>query len=204
MFWKSLLTGFGLVTLVTSYGVAQNAGTLKDAKTFTTIPDRTERSRALFLEAAKVITHPRCMNCHPADDRPRQGNDMHLHTPPATRGAAGLGIGGNTCQACHTENNYTLLESSASLRSIPGHPRWSLAPIEMAWQGRSLTEICQQIKDPKRNGNKTLEMLHEHMAHDELVGWGWNPGTGRDPAPGDQKIFGELVKAWIDTGAECP
>jgi hypothetical protein len=74
----------------------------------------------------------------------------------------------------------------------------------MAWQGRSLTEICQQIKDPKRNGNKTLEMLHEHMAHDELVGWGWNPGTGRDPAPGDQKIFGELVKAWIDTGAECP
>jgi hypothetical protein len=58
----------------------------------------------------------------------------------------------------------------------------------MAWQGKSLTEICQQIKDPKRNGNKTLEMLHEHMADDELVGWGWMPGVGRDPAPGDRHL----------------
>jgi hypothetical protein len=30
---------------------------------------------------------------------------------------------------CHTDSNYTLLER-ASYRSIPGHPRWGLAPLE--------------------------------------------------------------------------
>jgi hypothetical protein len=42
------------------------------------------------------------------------------------------------------------------------------------------------------------------MAEDGLVGWGWQPGPGRTPAPGSQKELGELVKAWIDTGAHCP
>ena len=56
---------------------------------------------------------------------------------------------------------------------MPGHPLWHLAPIEMAWQDRSLQQICEQIKDPARNGGKTLAELHEHMAEDSLVGWGW-------------------------------
>ena len=42
------------------------------------------------------------------------------------------------------------------------------------------------------------------MAHDELVGWGWSPGEGRTPAPGTQQQFGELIRAWIDSGAACP
>jgi hypothetical protein len=42
------------------------------------------------------------------------------------------------------------------------------------------------------------------MANDGLVGWGWHPGPGRDPAPGDQQTFGALAKAWIDSGAACP
>jgi hypothetical protein len=42
------------------------------------------------------------------------------------------------------------------------------------------------------------------MAQDDLVGWGWNPGRGRAPAPGDQATFGGLIRAWIDTGAACP
>jgi hypothetical protein len=42
------------------------------------------------------------------------------------------------------------------------------------------------------------------MAEDHLVGWAWNPGDGRKPAPGTQAQFGALVQAWIDTGAKCP
>ena len=74
----------------------------------------------------------------------------------------------------------------------------------MAWQGKSLAQICEQIKDPKRNGGKTLAQIHEHMAHDSLVGWGWKPGGNREPAPGTQEQFGELIEAWIATGASCP
>jgi hypothetical protein len=135
------------------------------------------------------------MNCHPATDRPLQGNDQHPHRPLADRG--------NPCTTCHTERNFTLAER-ASYRSIPGHPRWQLAPIEMAWEGKSIGDICQQLKDPNRNGGRTLELVHEHAAHDELVAWGWEPGAGRDPAPGTQELFGQLIKAWIDTGAQCP
>jgi hypothetical protein len=43
-----------------------------------------------------------------------------------------------------------------------------------------------------------------HLAHDDLVAWGWQPSDGRDPAPGSQALLGELIQAWIDTGAQCP
>jgi hypothetical protein len=144
------------------------------------------------------------MNCHPAGDRPLQANDQHPHMPPILRGENGLGIAGVACSSCHTEKNFTLVGTGASYKSIPGHPRWQLAPIEMAWEGKTLGQICEQIKDPNRNGGKTLAQLHEHMAKDDLVAWGWSPGEGRDPAPGTQAQLGDLVQAWIDSGAECP
>ena len=64
---------------------------------------------------------------------------------------------------------------------MPGHENWHLAPIEMAWEGRSLREICVQMKDRKRNGGKSMKQMVDHMAHDSLVGWGWQPGSGRTP-----------------------
>ena len=69
---------------------------------------------------------------------------------------------------------------------------------------QSAAEICAQLKDPERNGGRSMAELHEHNAEDGLVGWGWHPGEGREPAPGSQEIFGELTKAWIDTGSACP
>lgn len=181
-----------------------NSRTLRPVASFSGIADANERSRALFGEIAKVVTDPRCMNCHPAGDRPLQGNDGHQHIPPILRGEAGLGVPGVSCSSCHTERNFTLVGTGASYKSIPGHPRWQLAPIEMAWQGKNIGQICQQLKDPARNGGRTLALLHEHFAKDDLVAWGWAPGAGRVPAPGTQAQLGELVQAWIDTGAACP
>src|SRR4051794_7784723 len=175
---------------------AQAQSELKAAQDFASTGDQASRSRALFTEAAKVFTSPRCMNCHPAGDRPTQANDKHPHMPPVARDAG-------SCKSCHSDANFRLSER-ASYRSIPGHPRWEIAPIEMAWQGKSIGDICRQLKDPARNGGRTLALGHEHAASDDLVAWGWQPGPGRDPAPGTQKIFGDLIQAWIDTGAECP
>ena len=176
-------------------GSTQPSDTLQPPPAFAAISDPSERSRAIFAEAAKVLTHQRCMYCHPATDRLLQGNDKHPHQPVATRQTP--------CVTCHTDRNFTLHER-ASYRSIPGHPRWMAAPIEMAWEGKSVGEICRQIKDPGRNGGRNLALLHEHLAHDDLVAWGWQPGAGRDPAPGSQALLGELIQAWIETGAQCP
>jgi hypothetical protein len=74
----------------------------------------------------------------------------------------------------------------------------------MAWEGKSLSEICAQIKDPKRNGGRSLADLVHHIGDDSLVGWAWDPGFGRQPAPGAQKEAGALVEAWAKTGAACP
>jgi len=186
-----------------SFAQAQAGTGLRDSSSFASIGDQAARSRAIFTEAAKVITSPRCLNCHPAGDRPTQANDLHAHMPPVTRGENGVGVPGNTCSACHTDRNFTLQERT-SYRSIPGHPRWGLAPIEMAWQGKSINDICRQLKDPSRNGGRDLALLHEHAANDDLIAWGWQAGEGRDPAPGTQKLFGDLIQAWIETGAECP
>jgi hypothetical protein len=74
----------------------------------------------------------------------------------------------------------------------------------MAWIGRTPAAICEQVKDPARNGGKTLAQIVEHGAQDPLVAWGWNPGAGRQAAPGDQHTFGELLAAWAQSGAHCP
>jgi hypothetical protein len=173
------------------------AKTLKPVEAFASISDEKERSLALFEEAGKVITHARCVNCHPAGERPAQGDDRHPHMPLVVRGQDDFGAIGMRCTTCHGPANF-------DPAGIPGHPAWHVAPIEMAWVGKSLGQICEQIKDPARNGGKSMDELIHHMSEDSLVGWGWHPGAGREPVPGTQQEFGALFKAWADTGAVCP
>jgi hypothetical protein len=186
-----------LVGLSVSAGQPAPSQDLKPVSAFAGIADETQRSLAFFAEAGRVIQHPRCVNCHPAGNRPTQGDDQHPHSPLAVRGEDGLGAIGMRCTTCHGPANF-------DPGKVPGHPKWHVAPIEMAWAGKSLGEICAQIKDPKRNGGKSMDELVHHMAEDSLVGWGWSPGRGREPAPGTQRSFGELIRAWADTGAACP
>jgi len=187
-----------LMSALTTYAVAEDpADRLASVESFASIPDTAARSAALFTELGKVLTHPRCANCHPAGDRPRQGDAMRLHQPPVERGADGFGLPAMRCPICHQAANF-------EPAGVPGNPIWHLAPREMAWEGKTLGEICAQLKDPARNGNRSLETLIEHIGDDHLVGWAWAPGYGRLPAPGTQKEAGALVKAWVKTGAECP
>jgi hypothetical protein len=172
------------------------ASALRSAEDFRGLPEP-DRSRALFAEINRVLSHPRCANCHPDGDSPLQAMDSHLHDPPVLRGPEDRGVVGMKCTGCHQEHNLELAR-------VPGAPGWHLAPIEMAWVGKSPHHICEQIKDPKRNGGKTLQQIHHHLAHDELVAWGWHPGHGREPAPGTQAELGVLTEAWIASGAHCP
>lgn len=203
-FVLALAAGIVAGNMSSENAAAQKQRELQSPGAFSSIADRAARSKALFLEAAKVITDPRCMNCHPAGDHPLQGDDHHIHQPAAFRGEANNGGPGLKCATCHSSRNFTLSVGEASYQSIPGHPRWALAPLEMAWEGKSVGDICRQIKDPTRNGGRSLALLHEHFAKDDLVAWAWSPGAGRMPAPGTQEQLGTLIQAWIETGAECP
>jgi hypothetical protein len=186
------------VTMLAAHAVSDSpSDQLASVESFSSIADPAARSAAIFTELGKVLTHPRCLNCHPAGDRPRQGDMSRLHQPPVVRGADGFGLPAMRCPICHLQANF-------DPAGVPGNPIWHLAPREMAWEGKTLGEICAQIKDPARNGNRALAALIEHIGEDHLVGWAWAPGYGRQPAPGTQKQAGALVEAWIETGAACP
>ena len=202
------LPRFGLVALAGSafilplaiaHGGASNG--LKPASAFAGIADPKARSAAIFTEMGRVLTSPRCLNCHPRTDSPTQGDAMLTHNPPVTRGPDGFGAAGLECATCHGPRNAKFANGEGT---VPGNPKWHLAPKSMAWQGLSLGQICVVIKDPKKNGGMTLAQLIEHNGKDDLVGWGWNPGPDRAPAPGTQAEFGELTKAWVESGAACP
>jgi hypothetical protein len=187
-----------LAGMLTIDAVAEGpADSLASVDRFASIADPAARSAAIFTELGKVLTHPRCVNCHPAGDRPRQGDVLRLHQPPVERGADGFGLPAMRCPICHQAVNF-------EPAGVPGNPIWHLAPREMAWEGKTLGEICAQIKDTARNGNRSLAALVEHIGTDHLVGWAWAPGGNRTRAPGTQKEAGALVDAWVRSGAACP
>jgi hypothetical protein len=155
-----------------------------------------EESGAAFARIAEVLRHPRCLNCHPTGDVPRQTDDRHSHRMLVMRGADGWGTPAMRCPACHQRVN------TADGR-VPGAPNWHLAPRSMGWEGLDDAELCRALKDPKRNGNKTVPALVQHMTEDALVQWGWNPGARPAPAI-SQHEFHEAVRRWARTGAACP
>jgi hypothetical protein len=187
-----------LTSVFSGRAVADSSSeTLATPESFAAINDTAARSAALFIEASKVLTHQRCVNCHPAGDRPRQGDASRLHQPPVERGADGFGLPAMRCPICHQQTNF-------EPAGVPGDPVWHLAPHEMAWEGKTPEQICAQIKDPARNGGRSLDDIVHHVGTDHLVGWAWAPGGDRRPAPGTQMQAGALLDAWVKTGAVCP
>jgi len=162
-------------------------------------PDAAASAKA-FLEIHKVFTSPRCQNCHPAGDAPLQGDDSHVHLQNVKRGKDGHGVSAMRCETCHQTTNL------AGDHMPPGNPKWSLPSPEhkMVFVGRTPAELCRQLKDRKQTGGRSLQQLLEHVANDELVGWGWNPGDGRALPPLSRPDTVAQMKIWIDGGAACP
>lgn len=155
-----------------------------------------------FDKMMAVLMHKRCVNCHPNDNIPKQGEDSHPHYFGMARGEGNLGYQATTCNTCHqSENN--------DYSGVPGAPEWSLAPESMKWEGLTRTEIAESMLDPKRNGGRTHHEVMEHLTEHELVLWAWTPGidaagNARElpPVPVDEYI--EAVKAWFEEGAVIP
>src|SRR5437870_5057973 len=157
-------------------------------------------ARAAFAEVYKVLMHPRCLNCHPSGDSPLQGDDSHVHMQNVKRGVDGKGKYALKCANCHQDTNLP------SANMPPGNPTWQLPRSDMplVFQGKSPRELADQLKDPKRNGGKTLEQLVEHVTHDKLVLWGWEPGDGRTKPPLAHDEFAKNFREWVEKGAASP
>ena len=166
------------------------------------VPDQTAGLTA-WAKVYEVVSHPRCASCHVDDGRPMWSGDHYGGTfkhPMYVGGDPALLLGnpGMMCTACH------MAENSPKLHGPPGNDVWHLPPAEMVWWQKSSAEICEQIKDPARNGGRSLAEIETHMAEDSLVAWGWNPGPGREPAPYSAEQTAQYLAAWSANGAPCP
>jgi len=155
-----------------------------------------------FDKMMAVLTHKRCVNCHPAGDTPRQGEDSHLHNFDVVRGEEGHGLAGYTCNTCHSDENN-------DYSGVPGAKHWAVAPASMVWEGKTRVEIAQQMMDPKRNGGRSHHEIEEHLTEHELVMWAWEPGIDaegneREKPPVGKEEYIAAVKEWIKNGAIIP
>lgn len=149
-----------------------------------------------------VFSHPRCANCHVEDERPRWSGPHYgaarVHGMNVQRGSDGFGQPGLRCATCHQAHN------APQPHGPPGAPAWHLAPAGMAWWQRPSKAVCEQVKDPARNGGRTLDEVARHVRDDGLVAWDWAPGAGREPAPGSAEQTYDLLRQWSAAGAPCP
>ncbi len=159
-------------------------------------------SETAFDKMMDVLTHKRCVNCHPNDHIPKQGEDSHPHYFGMERGENNLGFAATKCTTCHqSENN--------DYSGVPGAPEWALAPASMKWEGLSRVEIAESMMDPERNGGRTPEETLHHLTEHELVLWAWEPGVDangnpRELPPVPKAEYIAAVKEWFEHGAVIP
>ena len=155
---------------------------------------------AAFEKAAQVLQHPRCVNCHPAGERPLVGDRSQPHPMHVERGPEGMGKNGLWCSTCHQDKN---LQGSGL---PPGAPGWELPPADMpmVFEKKTSRQLCEQLKDPARNGSRSPAEIVDHVREAPLVLWGWHPGEGRTPLSMPHEEFVRLMSQWADKGAACP
>ena len=186
-----------------------------------------------FTYLFEVAKHPRCANCHGVVEngihKPTVG-EFRVNHPMNITAANNVVLtvkdhhfvevpnAAMNCRSCHQDDNQNELgmPPGAANDNMPGFV-WHMPPATMA-VARDITAkaLCEQWLDPVRNSHlvyrggrddlKTFraEFLDHHAKVDPLILWSWEPGIGREPAPGTNKDFVKALDIWISAKAPCP
>lgn len=172
--------------------------------------DQLAEGQAAWVRIHNVLSHPRCVNCHVgADNIPLwttttsttdRVHGMHIDAGNSRVGAATL-----NCNSCHQTSTRPNTVAHAAPHTGMA---WRLAPLEFQWVGKSSAAICEQLRDPQRNGGRDAAGLLDHILHDAKVGgfitWSFNPGPGREPPPGSMQDHLSDMVVWTEAGMPCP
>jgi len=154
----------------------------------------------------EVASHPRCSNCHVgADNRPMWSGPTYgktrNHGMNINAGESRIGAETIPCSACHLANETGGQTGRHMAPQVAAD--WQLPPAEFEWFGKSSVEVCNQLRDPDRNGDRTFLDIAGHLDHDVILHWAWSPGGGREPAPYSLQEHVNDVLIWGVAGSPC-
>ncbi|MCV2884506.1 hypothetical protein OE749_07355 [Aestuariibacter sp. AA17] len=124
-----------------------------------------------------------------------------------------------SCRGCHQNTNGDKegMPPGNVSADMPGFVWHMPQPNMTIPKGISANALCNKWLDPAHNSSHLAqrggrndmttfrkEFLEHHAKIDPLVAWGFNPGPGREKAPGTRADFIRAVEVWIDAGAPCP
>jgi len=169
-----------------------------------------EDGLAAWARIHEVTSHPRCANCHVgATGRPMWSGPSYGEPRPhgmnIQAGESRIGAERILCATCHVTSTRGNDTPHAAPRAGLD---WRLPPAEFQWFGKSSRQICNQLRDPERNGGRDAHGLAEHLVedvgHEGFVLWGWQPGGTREPAPYSPQAHVDDMLAWGAAGQPCP
>jgi hypothetical protein len=207
MNWRQTGAAIGVLLLLAG------GGALAEGELTAEMKPEGSVSREAGLEAwsriHEVLSHPRCANCHVGEDNiplwtTLDGEGTRPHGMNIIADETRIGAQNIPCSTCHVTS--TLPNDTPHAPPHAGLD-WQLAPVEMVWTGRTSAQICDQVRDPERNGDRDIAGLIEHITHDievrGFIAWGFEPGPGREPAPfGAQAHLDDFI-AWGAAGMPC-
>lgn len=158
-----------------------------------------------WLRIYEVTSHPRCSNCHvgpsaaPMWSGPSYGA-TRPHGMNINAGESRIGAEYLPCSTCHAyrEGANDMPHAAPQVAM-----NWQLAPVEADWFDRTSDEICNQLRDPDRNGGRDFAEIASHLDHDLILHWAWTPGGGREPAPYSLQEHVNDILAWGAAGYPC-
>ena len=152
----------------------------------------------------EVTSHPRCTNCHVAGDRPMwEGLGYGADSPHGMFVQADESrIGAETmpCRTCHVTS-----DAANSVPHAPPHidDAWRLPPAELAWLGKSSSEVCVQLRNPETNDGSDIADLVDHVQSSTFVKWGFTPGAGRSAPLGTVADLTRDLAIWGAADTPC-
>ncbi|MCG6901339.1 MAG: hypothetical protein LJE68_01535 [Rhodobacter sp.] len=153
----------------------------------------------------EVTSHPRCSNCHVGErNRPMWSGPSYgktqVHGMNIIAGESRIGAEFLPCATCHAASETG---NDVDHAAPQVDDDWRLAPVEAQWFGKSSVEICNQLRDPARNGERSFMDLARHLDHDVILHWAWKPGGSRQPAPYSLQEHVNDILTWGVAGQPC-
>lgn len=200
----------GASTVALSHGGGDAAARTDLVLNRPTVPVDATAGLAAWQRIYAVVSSPRCANCHTDESNVPMWSGSYFgsarpHGMNIDAGPSRIGVETIPCSTCHVTS--TAPNKTPHAPPHAGLP-WMLAPVEFAWFGKKNHEICAQMRDPERNGGRDGGALVEHIVHDAqtkaFITWGFNPGGGREPAPGTMQAHLDDMVLWTAAGMPCP